>query len=250
MKALLLAAGFGTRLLPLTSTTPKCLVSIGGKPLLQHWLESLAASRQFEKVIINTHYLAEKVGQFFASYTPPIDIDLSYECKLLGPGGTLLRHRDKLASGDFLVAHADNFSLINWPEFLDAYNSRLEHCVGLMMTFEADDPSSCGIVQTDAQGVVTFMHEKVQNPPGRLANAATFLFSPRVFEIIGKLELGRFLISAKILFPACMGALLRTRIRTTTEILARWRRYRRLEKIMAACLELRRGMRRDGRISE
>ena len=188
MKALLLAAGFGTRLLPLTSTTPKCLVSIGGKPLLQHWLESLAASRHFEKVIINTHYLAEKVGQFFSSYTSPIDIDLSYEGKLLGPGGTLLRHRDKLASGDFLVAHADNFSLINWPEFLDAYNSRPEHCVGLMMTFESDDPSSCGIVQTDAQGVVTFMHEKVQNPPGRLANAATFLFSPRVFEIIGKLE--------------------------------------------------------------
>ena len=86
MKALLLAAGFGTRLLPLTSTTPKCLVSIGGKPLLQHWLESLAESRQFEKVIINTHYLAEKVGQFFSSYIPPIDVDLSYESKLLGPG--------------------------------------------------------------------------------------------------------------------------------------------------------------------
>lgn len=188
MKALLLAAGFGKRLLPLTSTTPKCLVPIGGKPLLQHWLESLAASRQFEKVIINTHYLAEKVGQFFSSYIPPIDVDLSYESKLLGPGGTLLRHREQLASGEFLVAHADNFSLINWPEFLGAFNSRPKHCLGLMMTFESDDPSSCGIVQTDAQGVVTVMHEKVQNPPGRLANAATFLFSPRVFEIIGKLE--------------------------------------------------------------
>ena len=109
MKALLLAAGFGTRLLPLTSTTPKCLVPIGGKPLLQHWLESLAASRQFEEVIINTHYLAEEVDEFFSSYAPPIGINISYERKLLGPGGTLLRHRDQLASGDFLVAHADNF---------------------------------------------------------------------------------------------------------------------------------------------
>ncbi len=207
MKALLLAAGFGTRLLPLTSTTPKCLVPIGGKPLLQHWLESLAASCQFEEVIINTHYLAEKVDQFFSSYAPPIDIDLSYESKLLGPGGTLLRHRDQLTSGDFLVAHADNFSLISWQEFLDAYHSRPDHCVGLMMTFESDDPSSCGIVQTDAQGIVTAMHEKVQSPPGRLANAATFLFSPKVFEIIDRLDPATVFDISQDIIPSLCGHL-------------------------------------------
>lgn len=207
MKALLLAAGFGTRLLPLTSTTPKCLVSIGGKPLLQHWLESLAASCQFEEVIINTHYLAEEVDQFFSSYAPPIGINLSYESKLLGPGGTLLRHRDRLASGDFLVAHADNFSLISWQEFLDAYHSRPNHCVGLMMTFESDDPSSCGIVQTDAQGVVTAMHEKVQSPPGRLANAATFLFSPKVFEIIDRLDPATVFDMSQDIIPSLFGRL-------------------------------------------
>ena len=207
MKALLLAAGLGTRLLPLTSTTPKCLVSIGGKPLLQHWLESLASSCLFEQVIINTHHLPEKVDQFFSRYVPSIGINLSYERELLGPGGTLLRHKKHLASGDFLVAHADNFSLINWPEFLRAYKSRPEHCVGLMMTFESDDPSSCGIVQTDAQGVVTVMHEKVQNPPGRLANAATFLFSPRVFEIIGKLEPRAVFDISEDIIPSLYGRL-------------------------------------------
>ena len=109
MKALLLAAGLGTRLRPLTSSIPKCLVSIGQKPLLQHWMESLAYSGQFDTVIVNTHYLAEKVEQFCSSYQSPISIELSYESELLGPGGTLLRHREVLSRGDCLVAHADNF---------------------------------------------------------------------------------------------------------------------------------------------
>ena len=56
------------------------------------------------------------------------------------------------------------------------------------MTFETDDPRSCGIVEMDAAGVVTAMHEKVERPPGRLANAAVFLFSPGVFDIISGAE--------------------------------------------------------------
>ena len=61
VKALLLAAGEGTRLRPLTLTTPKCLVDIGGKPLLGHWLDALRESRAFEHAIVNTHYLADLI---------------------------------------------------------------------------------------------------------------------------------------------------------------------------------------------
>lgn len=186
MKALLLAAGFGERLRPITAMTPKCLVSIGEKPLLQHWLERLAESRQFDEVIVNTHYLAGEVVKFASKYRSPICLALSHEERLLGPGGTLLKHRSTLANSDFLVAHADNFSIIDWPSFFFAHASRPEGCVGTMMTFDTDSPSACGIVETDAHGCVAKMYEKVAEPPGKLANAAVFIFTPEVFEIIDR----------------------------------------------------------------
>ena len=58
-KTLLLAAGMGTRLRPLTNNIPKCLVKIGEKPILEIWLENLSKAG-CEEVIINTHYLSEK----------------------------------------------------------------------------------------------------------------------------------------------------------------------------------------------
>jgi mannose-1-phosphate guanylyltransferase len=184
VKALLLAAGEGTRLRPLTLTTPKCLVDIGGKPLLRHWLDSMRESGEFDRAIVNTHYLAAKVEEFIRQGLHAGWVDLAPEERLLGPGGTMLHHQAALSETDFLVAHADNFSVIDWPAFIGAFRARPLHCVGTMMTFETDDPRSCGIVETDRQGVLLAMHEKVENPPGNLANAAVFLFSPGVFDII------------------------------------------------------------------
>ena len=62
-RALLLAAGLGTRLRPLTMQTPKCLVPIGGEPLLGHWLRKLELAG-CDSVLVNTHYLAEQVKAF------------------------------------------------------------------------------------------------------------------------------------------------------------------------------------------
>ena len=67
MKAILLAAGFGTRLRPLTDLIPKCLVQIKKRPLLEIWLENLSKSN-VNSFIINTHYLNEKVNLFMISY--------------------------------------------------------------------------------------------------------------------------------------------------------------------------------------
>ncbi len=63
MKALLLAAGLGTRLRPITNIIPKCLVPINGKPLLEIWLETLTKAG-VKEFLINTHYLHEKVEAF------------------------------------------------------------------------------------------------------------------------------------------------------------------------------------------
>ena len=62
-KALLLAAGLGTRLRPITNTIPKCLVEIGKKPILEIWLDKLSQAG-CQEVLINTHYLANKIDNF------------------------------------------------------------------------------------------------------------------------------------------------------------------------------------------
>ena len=68
MRALLLAAGLGTRLRPLTNYLPKCLVPIHGRPLLDYWLETLLENG-IEQVLINTHYMAPMVQQYLKKST-------------------------------------------------------------------------------------------------------------------------------------------------------------------------------------
>ena len=68
MRALLLAAGLGTRLRPLTNYVPKCLVPIHGRPLLDYWLEALLY-HEVEEVLINTHYMAPMVQQYLIQST-------------------------------------------------------------------------------------------------------------------------------------------------------------------------------------
>ena len=75
VRALLLAGGYGTRLRPLTNHTPKCLVEIGGKPLLAYWLETLF-SADIDRVLINTHYLPRQVEDFCANSPYAAQIDL------------------------------------------------------------------------------------------------------------------------------------------------------------------------------
>ena len=82
-RALLLAAGYGTRLRPLTLDIPKCLVPVGGVPLLEHWLQKLE-NAGCESVLINTHYLSNKADFVQAREHSNMTIELVYEPELLG----------------------------------------------------------------------------------------------------------------------------------------------------------------------
>ena len=89
MRAILLAAGYGTRLRPLTNTIPKCLVPIKGVPLLQIWLERLT-NAGIGPFLINTHYLPKEVEGFAESSRYRDQVTLVHEPELLGTAGTLI----------------------------------------------------------------------------------------------------------------------------------------------------------------
>ena len=117
MKVLLLAAGLGTRLAPLTNTIPKCLVPINGRPLLDHWMELLSAGG-IGDVLVNLHYLPDQVRAYLADCRYPLQITTTYEPRLLGTGGTLLRNRDYFHGEPVMLVHADNLSLFDLRAFI------------------------------------------------------------------------------------------------------------------------------------
>lgn len=186
---LLLSAGYGTRLRPITFEVPKCLVEIAGKPLLAHWLlkiENLGC----EEVLINTHYLSEKVEDFLQKWSNnyKLKITKTYEPKLLGTAGTLLANKEKFIDKTGLLIHADNITKNNLEELLEVHKNRPKEILITMLTFNSNTPQNCGIVETDSNGIVIKFHEKVKNPPSSIANAAIYVFDYSFLEFLSNFK--------------------------------------------------------------
>ena len=188
---MLLAAGFGTRLRPLTETIPKCLVPIKGRPLLDIWLERLTQAG-FGPFLINTHYLAEQVEEFIEDSQYRDQVRLINERELYGTAGTVITNRAFFQAQDGLVIHADNYCLADFDAFKQAHHNRPTECVMTMMTFRTNSPQNCGIVELDTRGVMVAFHEKVVTAPGNLANCAVYILSSELIK-----ELGLMFVNAK-----------------------------------------------------
>lgn len=183
-KALLLSAGFGTRLKPLTIEKPKCLMEVNGIPMIEHWLKKLE-QLGIEEVLINTHYLSFKVEEYILNREKSkIKIFLVHEEKLLGTAGTLIQNKNFFKGSNIIFIHADNFTTSNLKGLFDSFREKPEGCKLTMLTFLTDNPQSCGIVKV-RKNIVEEFHEKVLNPPSNIANGAIYLFD---YELISWIE--------------------------------------------------------------
>ena len=204
IRALLLAAGLGTRLRPLTNHTPKCLVPIAGKPLLARWLEQLE-SIHCKAAIVNTHYLADQVIAFLNKRQPSdMTVQEVYEPELLGTAGTLLANQSFFAGSTGMLIHADNATDTDLQCLIKAHRERPRHCILTMLTFTTKTPSQCGIVEIDSYGVVKSFHEKVSNPPCNRANGAIYVFEQELIQELVNLGPGISDFSTQVL-PALVG---------------------------------------------
>jgi len=122
MKAMILAAGLGTRLRPLTDTTPKALIEVAGRPLLG-WVLLKLRYAGFESVIINTHHLADQIEFFLKTNNNfGMEIQISHEKNILDTGGGIKRARDFFAgSRAFLVHNVDVLSTLNLADFMKSH---------------------------------------------------------------------------------------------------------------------------------
>lgn len=182
MRAVLLAAGLGTRLRPVTDGIPKCLVPINGIPLLEYWLRAFERYN-VKEVLINTHYLAEQVVKFVESRGSNPKVVLAHEPELLGSAGTVLANRAWLGDEEaFIIAYADNLTNVNLADML-SFHSR-ERPVASVGLFETDVPEQCGVVEIDDTNTIWNFVEKSSRPPSRLANAGIYVASRAIFDWI------------------------------------------------------------------
>lgn len=204
MNALLLAAGLGTRLRPLTNDIPKCLVPINGKPLMDYWLQMLGPNEAIKKIVINTHYKVDAVNSFLSTHQYKNKIKTVFEPELLGTGGTVVKNIELFKKESLLLAHADNLTFFDLGSFIHAHRARPKNCVMTMMTFTTPTPESCGIVGLDTWGVVQNFYEKVEAPPNNLANAAVYIMEPEVIDCMVSLNKAFVDVSTEVI-PKFMG---------------------------------------------
>ncbi|BDX07765.1 nucleotidyltransferase family protein [Planctobacterium marinum] len=205
MKAFLLAGGLGTRLRPLTNTMPKCLVPIGGKPLLGIWLDCLFEQLDVDEVWINTHYFAQQVEMFISQSCYKSKVKLVHEECLQGTMGTLRNNAAFFEGNEFFIAHADNYCITDWQAFLVQFRNRPHFCELTMMLFETQTPKSCGMVKVTDGDILKDYVEKPQIPwQNNLANGAVFLMDSRAVNKVIAMPESKIDL-CKDFIPRCIG---------------------------------------------
>jgi NDP-sugar pyrophosphorylase family protein len=117
-KAMILSAGFGTRLKPLTESVPKALVKVNGLPMIEHSLNRLIDCG-INYIVINTHHFAGQIEDYFSKKNYSVEIKLLFEKEILGTGGGIKNAARYLKDTDsFIVHNVDVLSDINFNELV------------------------------------------------------------------------------------------------------------------------------------
>jgi NDP-sugar pyrophosphorylase family protein len=184
MKAMVFAAGFGRRLLPLTSQTPKALVPVAGRPMLVRVIAHLIYFGVRE-VIVNTHYLHDRIAAYLGEHPFPIPVHLSYEPTILGTGGGFYQTRSFWDDSDFLLYNADIVCNADLTVLLEHHRSS-----GGLATLAVNRRPSRSMLLVDERGLLVGFQRNGQAevliPPAGCHQAVGFCgfhaVSPRIFQ--------------------------------------------------------------------
>ena len=188
MKAVVLAAGLGTRMRPLTFTKPKFLLPVAGKPALDHVL-SLLYSAGADRIAIVVGFGKQQIKERYGDGSKlGMKVEYLHQKELLGTANAVSLAEDFVGNEDFLVMNGD--TLVD-KESLIAFVARhrelgdRKNFSCLMATMEVEDPAQFGIVFTRGERVTEIL-EKPKCVKSRLANAGIYIFDPRIFDATRK----------------------------------------------------------------
>ncbi len=181
MKAVILSGGFGTRMRPLTYTTPKPLLPIMNKPLIQHIVDSLPDV--VDEVILAANYKIDLLREYFESNEQEKKVRIVDEPEPLGTGGAV-KNVEEFLNDTFFVINADIISSIDLEEYIKFYNDK--DGVAAISAWDVDKPEEFGVFALDEDSRITKFQEK-PNPWEAFSNtinAGHYILEPEVLELI------------------------------------------------------------------
>jgi mannose-1-phosphate guanylyltransferase / phosphomannomutase len=203
MKAMILAAGEGTRLRPLTLETPKPLLPVDGVPLIAYILTWLGGYG-ITDVAINLCHLGDKIKLFLGDGSHfRMRVTYSEETSPLGTAGGVKKIAD-FFDGPFIVVYGDNLTDFDLSSMIRFHQQK--KAAATMALFKPSDPSQVGMIAMDKDGRISELIEKPKQttagihglPSSGLANAAVYVLEPKVLSYI---EEGKVSDFATMSFP-------------------------------------------------
>jgi UDP-N-acetylglucosamine diphosphorylase/glucosamine-1-phosphate N-acetyltransferase len=183
MKAVIIAAGEGKRMRPLTYKRPKVMLPVAVKPILEHLLVEMKQAG-IKKFVFVTGYHEEKVKEYFDS-GDKWGVNIEYVTQVEQAGtADAVRAVENFVEDRFLVANGD--IIIGSGDI----KVIAESSGTTMSLYKVDNPEGLGTVEVES-GFITRIHEKVKNPPSNLANAALYLFTRDIFKAIARTPLSQ-----------------------------------------------------------
>jgi len=180
MNAFVLAAGFGTRLQPLTAATPKPLVPVLNVPSLCYSL-FLLKEAGIRKAIINIHHHPEQLRDFFGRHNfGSLEVVLSEERTILGTGGGLKKCEALLGDEEFVLINSDIISVMNLRALIDTH--RRSGCGGTLALYETPLAAEIGHIGVRDDRVLDFRNQRGTGLRSSFIYTGTAVFSPAIFR--------------------------------------------------------------------
>ncbi|MBB5236012.1 glucose-1-phosphate thymidylyltransferase [Deinococcus budaensis] len=180
MKAIIPAAGLGTRLRPLTYTRPKPVLPVAGAPIIVHALRTLVAAGIREVAIIVSDATRTEIAQTLEQ-VPEVAVTLIDQHEQLGLGHAVLTARAWVGQDDFCVYLGDNLFEHGVVPFITRFEEARPAAV--IALIEVADPTAFGVAQLDGDRI-TRLVEKPKVPPSNMAVAGLYCFTPEVFGVL------------------------------------------------------------------
>lgn len=203
MKAMVLAAGKGTRLFPLTGEAPKPLAPVVDRPIIQHIFELLAESG-IKEVYVNIYHLADALLEAYGerSRVNGMEVHLSREEELMGTAGGVKRLASNF-DGTFVVIMGDALTDVNIQELVAFHKER--QALATIALKRVADTSEYGVVEVDPAGSIVGFQEKPdpQDAISTLANTGIYVLEPEVLDFIPE---NTFFDFAQDVFPKLLTA--------------------------------------------
>lgn len=180
MQAVVLAAGQGTRLRPLTKNKPKAMVEVGGKPLVEYVFDDLI-NLGIDEFIVVVGYLKEKLIKRYGDEYEGVPITYAHQRKQLGLAHALLQAKPHVED-DFVLMLGDNIFRANLADVINRQREDRADAAFLVEEVPYEDASRYGVLRTNEYGEVMEVVEKPEDPPSNIVMTGFYTFTPAIFH--------------------------------------------------------------------